>query len=321
MNQRKKKVRFFGLPLPSRGWFWAAILASVFLHFFSYVNLNYFGDIGKRSSMRPNDKGSVKVRIVERPKPKNDENDSKKILEAPLEKTEAPDEARYKGAQDHKTDKETKVKPDPRQAKGQDPGHGGQDVATQARKKQQPASRPAQPSAEQQVPDPKDSQVLKNITDPRSSVLTKRRERKPRNRYESLMPGAKDLKRQVQAGYQDYVDDEVEVGDRIDLNTTNYRYIGYMTSVRKAFELVWTYPAEAARRGLQGQVRVEFTIMSDGRVKRIKVVETSGHSVLDEAVVEAIELSSPYSPLPSGKEQITVVGSFHYVLSSYAGAY
>ena len=140
--------------------------------------------------------------------------------------------------------------------------------------------------------------------------------------YESLIPKSHELVGQVRAGYQDYIDDEVDNGERIDFNTTNFRYLGYFTSVRKAFEMVWSYPSEAVRRGLQGEVRLEFTIQKDGSVSRIRVIEGSGHKILDDAVVDALRLASPFAPLPTNmkKNQLTIVGSFRYVLTNYAGA-
>ena len=144
---------------------------------------------------------------------------------------------------------------------------------------------------------------------------------KPRNKYEALMPTNSDLVGMVKSGYQDYLDEDIDVGERIDINTSDYRYIGYFTSLRKSVELVWTYPREAVRRGLQGEVGVEFTIMKDGSVKRVKVIRSSGHKILDRSVVEAIKLASPYTPLPDGleKQKLTIVGGFRYVLSNFGG--
>jgi TonB family protein len=170
---------------------------------------------------------------------------------------------------------------------------------------------------------PKIGAIKKLITSPSGKVaLSKQQTNSVRQAYEALMPRAGDMNKQVSTGYQDYIDENLEIGDRIDLNTNNFRYLSYFTSIRKALDLVWVYPSEAVQRGLQGEAKVEFTILKDGRVERIRVLDGSGHKILDEAVVEAIKLAGPFTPLPIGlqKEKLTIVGSFRYVLSSFAGA-
>ena len=153
-------------------------------------------------------------------------------------------------------------------------------------------------------------------------VGSKERAKNP-SAYQRLLPEEKELQSQVDVGYQQHLDEAIDLGDRIDMNTSEFRYVGYFTAMRKSIELVWVYPAEAARSGMQGEVRVEFVIHKDGHVSRIRVLRSSGYRVLDEAIVEALKLASPFSPLPEGfgKDKIAVTGSFRYQLVSYlAGA-
>ena len=110
------------------------------------------------------------------------------------------------------------------------------------------------------------------------------------------MPQSIELADSRAAGYQDYIDEKLEIADSIDLNTTDYRFIGYFSNLRKAFEMVWRYPSEA-RGGLQGSVSVRFTILKSGKLKYAKVVDSSGYPILDDAVIEALELAAPYDPL------------------------
>jgi protein TonB len=124
----------------------------------------------------------------------------------------------------------------------------------------------------------------------------------------------------VTGGHQDNIDDDsIAIGDKIDINTTEYRYLGYFTSMRKSIELVWVYPSEAASRGLHGNVNLEFTIQKNGSVSNIKVVQSSGFKILDDAVIEAIRLASPFAPLPASfdQERKVVTGTFRYVLTSF----
>ena len=128
--------------------------------------------------------------------------------------------------------------------------------------------------------------------------------------------------RSLTAGsHQDFIPDDLARGEAIDISTNEYRYIGYFSSLRKAIELAWNYPSQAVRRGQEGVVRLRFAIAADGTASRIKVMQSSGHRVLDVAIVDAIRLASPFSPLPKGikSKQLTITGSFHYILRGILG--
>ena len=49
------------------------------------------------------------------------------------------------------------------------------------------------------------------------------------------------------------------------------------------------YPTMARRLGLEGAVKLLIRVAADGRVLGVTVVESSGHKVLDEAAVKAVE--------------------------------
>ena len=146
--------------------------------------------------------------------------------------------------------------------------------------------------------------------------------KKPRNMYESLLPNSEEeMLSQIAAGYQDMVDDDVRVGERIDMNTTSYRFIGYFTLFRKQIELVWIYPTDAVQRGIQGEVQLEIIIEKTGNVSKVKILKSSGFSILDTAMVDTIRQAAPFPPLPDAmkKERLVVTGAFRYILTNYAG--
>ncbi len=136
--------------------------------------------------------------------------------------------------------------------------------------------------------------------------------------YDKLIPNnVADVFSQPKGGFVEPIDKIVAEGDRVDMNTTNFRYISYFTGLRKQIEMVWIYPGEAIRRGLQGAVQLEMVIEKDGRVSKVRVVQSSGYTTLDENMLKTIRLASPFAPLPKswGKERLVVTGSFHYILS------
>jgi protein TonB len=322
LKQPTHKVTMF-TGVPKQGWYWifAGIILSLLLHIISIIELPNHG----RNPLLPAPKSKsklddVKVNVVTKKKPSPQNDIQKKILETPLEPTAAPTKDSRLGSQDHIAEKETKIDSRIPRPTAADPGQLGRDLKTQTEKKISAVKPKPMTITPKSVETERKQPNI--VLAPDGTVIAPGFERlKPRNKYESLLPNAAELQNQVAAGYADHIDDDVATGDKIDMNTSNFRFIGYFTSFRKAFENVWVYPSEAVRRGLQGVTHVEFTIERDGKVSKIKVVQTSGHKILDVAVVEAIRLASPLGPLPTGygKDRLTVTGSFTYVLTSYAG--
>ena len=307
-----------------------ALLISALLHIVSGRQLRGYRPAPRITSNLPKD--AIKVRIVKKDpqatKPTKVDSPSPKtlpkILETPQSRTEKPTESSYVGNVDHSTNKETRVSEKLPRDKARDPGQKG----TPDARKGVPQDRKITDSAvEKQQPPPKGSSLPPSDPDRKRPTITTQgslsvqaNERKTRNNYEALLPtGIADLPGQVNAGYQDYVDEAILVGDRIDINTSEYRFIGYFTNMRKAIELVWNYPIEASRKGMHGEVGLEFAIQKDGKASNVRVIKSSGYELLDRAIVEAINLASPFAPLPEGfgKQRILVTGSFRYVLSAY----
>ncbi len=100
----------------------------------------------------------------------------------------------------------------------------------------------------------------------------------------------------------------------VTFDTGDMRYYGYMQRLKQKIESVWVYPGEAIRKGLYGEVEINFTILKDGSLGDVTVVNTSGYPVLDEAALKALRDGQPYWPLPDawGVKSFTVDGHFLY---------
>lgn len=98
------------------------------------------------------------------------------------------------------------------------------------------------------------------------------------------------------------------------LDTREPKYVSYFTSIKRAIELAWEYPEPALRQGLQGKLVLEFTILGNGQLERMRVIRSSGFSVLDQEAVRAVQAASPFHPIPPwiGKNRLDVVASFEY---------
>lgn len=64
------------------------------------------------------------------------------------------------------------------------------------------------------------------------------------------------------------------------------------------------YPAVARRMKWQGTVEVSFRVLSTGNVENIRVLTSSGYSLLDKNVIAAIESVQPFPPPPVAAEFI-----------------
>ncbi|MDI6793506.1 MAG: energy transducer TonB [bacterium] len=74
----------------------------------------------------------------------------------------------------------------------------------------------------------------------------------------------------------------------------------FLILVRREIEQAKYYPKWARQRGLEGIVKVEFTISQEGKGGDIRIVESSGYKMLDEAALATIKRASPFSKLPEG---------------------
>ncbi|MGH7334236.1 MAG: energy transducer TonB [Candidatus Rokuibacteriota bacterium] len=74
-------------------------------------------------------------------------------------------------------------------------------------------------------------------------------------------------------------------------------YGPYLTLWRTRIQETVRYPLAARRRSLTGTVQIEIVIEPNGAVGAVKVVESSSHDILDEAVLESVKRLPPL-PFP-----------------------
>ena len=58
------------------------------------------------------------------------------------------------------------------------------------------------------------------------------------------------------------------------------------------------YPVEARRRRLYGDLRLLVALRADGSVKEVRVLQSSGYALLDDAAMQIVRLSAPFEPFP-----------------------
>ncbi|ALO45099.1 energy transducer TonB [Pseudohongiella spirulinae] len=74
----------------------------------------------------------------------------------------------------------------------------------------------------------------------------------------------------------------------------------YLDNWRKQIELVGNqhYPEEARQNEIFGSLRMMVALRPDGSVAEIRILQGSGHPVLDLAAVDIVQLAAPFDPFP-----------------------
>lgn len=75
---------------------------------------------------------------------------------------------------------------------------------------------------------------------------------------------------------------------------------GYLHELSAWLERHKSYPLPARRRGLEGDVLVSLRLDQAGHVLASSIIQSSGHRILDEAVLRMIEQAQPFPPPPHG---------------------
>ena len=81
----------------------------------------------------------------------------------------------------------------------------------------------------------------------------------------------------------------------------------YLETWRKKVEAIGNlhYPEQAKRQGIYGNLKLKVAIDKDGQLVSVKIIESSGQEVLDQAALQIIRLSAPFEPLPDSIRQNT----------------
>jgi protein TonB len=105
----------------------------------------------------------------------------------------------------------------------------------------------------------------------------------------------------------------------VPLNTPDPRYAEYFAELKRRIEDKWVYPQEAVRRGESGQGEVRFILRKDGSVRVVEIIHSSGVSILDRYIENAIRMASPFPPIPAsvGEDVIPISLNYTYVLGGF----
>lgn len=70
-----------------------------------------------------------------------------------------------------------------------------------------------------------------------------------------------------------------------------------IADVRRRIDARKVYPQIAIRNGWEGRVLIELHLDLEGNLAKVRLVASSGYSILDEATETAVKLASPFPPI------------------------
>ncbi|MGI1679327.1 MAG: TonB family protein [Cellvibrionaceae bacterium] len=74
----------------------------------------------------------------------------------------------------------------------------------------------------------------------------------------------------------------------------------YLNSWRQTVELVGNenFPKQALSQRIFGQLRLAAIIKANGTIERVELLQSSGHSILDDAALQIVHMAAPFPPFP-----------------------
>jgi protein TonB len=100
----------------------------------------------------------------------------------------------------------------------------------------------------------------------------------------------------------------------ISLDDRRPRFLEYLARLKQRIMAEWTYPEDAQRVGVSGDLEVVFTVNPAGTLIYIQLTRSSGFPVLDTEALRALKAAAPYDAFPPqmGAEAVNIVGHFIY---------
>ncbi len=96
------------------------------------------------------------------------------------------------------------------------------------------------------------------------------------------------------------VDPQAILGE---LKAAKDRFQAYAAMIRAKIERAKRYPLPAREMGLEGTVKLRFTLSGQGKLLRAEVLKSSGIKMLDQAALKAVRSAAPFPPAPSPYDQ------------------
>lgn len=143
-------------------------------------------------------------------------------------------------------------------------------------------------------------------------------------RVEFIRPPVESMKREDIGGADLAHQDKSEkpraqdTEETISLDTKDLRYSSYAGVIKAMLERQWAYPEEAKRNLLEGRLQVLFSLNPEGHLVDLKILESSGHGILDREAMNAVNTAAPFPPFPASVAvaKLNIRATFDYRLTA-----
>ncbi len=125
--------------------------------------------------------------------------------------------------------------------------------------------------------------------------------------YQKFLPSKQLQAAETAAGYKDYVDQQMTLGETVDANSLKNPLMGFFAQIRRNVELAFYDPSEleVARylnsqgfSSISGSAIALIEIDKSGKITDLKLANPSGHSIIDNHWLKILRASSPFQPIP-----------------------
>lgn len=102
--------------------------------------------------------------------------------------------------------------------------------------------------------------------------------------------------------------------ETISLESKAPKYFSYLGLVKARIKRSWVFPPAARQKHLAGRLTAVFTLDRSGKLRRVTVERSSGHPLLDQAALAAVQRGAPYPGFPKhiDLERLNVRANFDY---------
>lgn len=83
--------------------------------------------------------------------------------------------------------------------------------------------------------------------------------------------------------------------------------------VRGKIESKKRYPIAAQKTEMEGRTGIRMTILKDGRLEKVEIVESSGYEILDRAALQSVHNAAPFPPIPDAAKMDRIEMSIYLV--------
>lgn len=102
------------------------------------------------------------------------------------------------------------------------------------------------------------------------------------------------------------------------INPQDEAMLRYQDTVKQRIEEARRYPYRAKKQGIEGEVGLKFSVLSNGFAQKIRIIHSSGFQMLDEEAIATIKRADPFPFIPGNikatqvQMKVTIVFKIEY---------